>query len=59
MDNPTLRMFYVEVVQEVLLYGPETLVMSSHIGRNLGGFHHRMACRLKKKREPWRGLDER
>ena len=31
----------VAVVQAFLLYGLETWVMTPHIGRLLGGFHHR------------------
>ena len=37
----------MEVVQEVLLFGSETWVMSPHIGRMLGGFYHRVICQLK------------
>ena len=37
-----LGMFYVAVVQEVLLYGLETWVMYPQIRRTLGGFHHRL-----------------
>ena len=34
------------VVKAVLLYGLETWVMSPHIERALGTFHHRVACIL-------------
>ena len=40
--------FYKVVVQATLMFGTETWVMYLRIGRNLGGFHHRMYCRLKK-----------
>ena len=39
-------MFYVEVVQAVLLYGLETWVMSPRIVRTLGGFRRSVARRL-------------
>ena len=44
------------VVKKVLLYGSETWVMSSHIGRNLVGLHHRVACILMGN-QPRTGLD--
>ena len=56
MDDRTPGMFHVGVVQAVLLYGSETWVISPLIGRSLGGFHHRVACRLKG-RHPQRGTD--
>ena len=37
--------FYKVVVQEILLFGVETWVMTSRIGRTLGSFHHRVARR--------------
>ena len=52
-----LGLFYVSVAQAVLLFGSETCVMSLCIGRYLGGFHHRVARRLKGY-QPWRLLDE-
>ena len=39
-------MFYVAVLQAVLLSGSETWVMYPFIGRTLGGFHHRVAYGL-------------
>ena len=45
-DARDLGRIYSSVVQEVLLYGSETWVMTLPIGRILGGFHHRVACRL-------------
>ena len=50
-DAWTSGMFYVEVVQVVMLYGSETWVMSLHIGITLSIFHHRvdrilMECQL-------------
>ena len=37
---------YLVVVQSVIIYKSETWVMTPHIGRFLGGFHHRVALRL-------------
>ena len=34
------------VVQAFIIYGSETWVMTPHIGRFLGGFHHRVDHRL-------------
>ena len=39
-------MFYIVVVQAVLLYGSETWILNPHIERMIGGFHHRVVCRL-------------
>ena len=47
---------YLAVVQLVNIYGLETWVMTPHIGRVLGRFHHRVARRLTG-RQPWRGRD--
>ena len=55
-DAQALGMFYIAVVQVVLLYGSETWVMYPRIGKTLGGFHHRVACILKR-RKPWRDQD--
>ena len=44
---PTSGTFYKAVVQETLLFGSETWVMSPRIGRNLSRFHHRVARRLE------------
>ena len=41
-----LGMFYIALVQAVLLYGSEAWVMYPHIGRNLDSFHHRVDLRL-------------
>ena len=46
----------VVVVQVVLLYRSETWVLTPHIGRLMGGFHHRVASRLKG-RQYCRGRD--
>ena len=40
-----------------MLYGSETWVMNPHIGRALGGFHHRVVHRLTG-RQPRKGRDE-
>ena len=45
-DARKLGMFYVAVVQVVLLYRSEKWVTSPRIGRNLGVFHHRVSFRL-------------
>ena len=45
-DSRTSGMFYVSVVQAVLLYGLETWVIFPCIGRTLGRFHHRVDHRL-------------
>ena len=37
--------FYKVVVQAILIFGVETWVMTFRIGRTLGSFHHRVACR--------------
>ena len=55
-DARTSGIFYVEVVQVVLLYGLKTWLMSTRIGRTLGGFHHRVSRRMTR-RKPRRGLD--
>ena len=46
------------VVQAVLLYGSETWAMTPHIGKALGGFHHRMAFRMTGQKLQ-RGVDGR
>ena len=43
VDARTLIKVYVAVVQETFLYGLDTWVMTPHIGRYLGRFHHRVA----------------
>ena len=35
------------MVQLKILFGAEDWVMYPSIGRNLGGFHNRLACRLE------------
>ena len=49
----TLRCFYLKVVQTILLFRYETWVVKSHIGKNLGGFHHRVVRRNTGK-QPWK-----
>ena len=58
VDAWTLGMLYAAVVQAVFLDGSETWVMTPRIGRDLGGFHHRVARRLTG-RKPQRGVDWR
>ena len=45
-DDRALGQIYLAVVQSVMMYGSETWVMTPCIGRVLGGFHHRVACRI-------------
>ena len=52
----TLVQIYLSVVHSVTLYGLETWFITSCIGRILGGFHHRVACRLTGRRS-WQGRD--
>ena len=56
LDARTLVMFYVTVFQALIIYRSLTLVMSLHIGRTLGRFHHRVVCILTG-RKPKRRLD--
>ena len=55
-DASTLVQIYLAVVQLVMIYGSKTWVMTPHIGRVLGGFHHRVVLRLTGRR-PRRGRD--
>ena len=45
-DARTSGQIYLSVVQLVVLYGSETWVLTPHMQRVLGGFHHRVAHRL-------------
>ena len=56
VDARTSGQIYLAVVQSVLLYRPETWVMTPRIGRVLGRFHHRVAHRLTG-RKPRQGRD--
>ena len=49
-------MFYVAVVQEVLLYGQEMWMIPPRIGRILGGFNPRIAHRMTRQK-PNKGMD--
>ena len=43
-DNPrVLGVFFKAVVQAVLIFGSETWVLTPHMGRALGSFHHGVA----------------
>ena len=53
----TSGQIYLAVVQSVLLYRSETWVLTPHMQRVLGGFHHRVACRLTG-RQLKKGQDE-
>ena len=46
VDAQTSGRIYLEVVQEVFLYGSETWVMKPRIGGDLVRFHHRVARRM-------------
>ena len=45
-----MRLFYKVVLQAVFLFGSEALAVTPHIGRKLGGFHHRVALQLMSKK---------
>ena len=53
-DTRTLGQIQLAVLQLVLLYRSKTWVMTPHIRRVLGGFHHRVSHRLTGS-QPWRG----
>ena len=55
-DARTSGQIYLTVTQSVMLYKSDTWVKTPHIGRVLGGFHHRVARRMTG-RQPWRGRD--
>ena len=40
--------FYNALVQDTRLFGADSWFISLHIGRTLGGIHHRVACSLEK-----------
>ena len=48
------RRFYIAVVQVILLFGLETWVVTLHIKRLWGGFHHRVARRISGNMPWWR-----
>ena len=50
--------FLKAMVQVVLLFGAETLVVTSYLGRFLGGFQDQVARRLMG-RLPWRKTDRK
>ena len=56
VDERTLDQIYLAVVHLVMIYESETRIMTPHIGRVLGRFHHRVACRMIG-RQPRRGRD--
>ena len=55
-DAQTLEQIYLAVVQLVLLYRSDTLVLTPCMQSVIGGFHHRMTCRLTGKQQ-WKGRD--
>ena len=46
LDKRTAAMFYVEVVQVVLLFGSDTWVLTPRLEILIEGFHHRAARRM-------------
>ena len=56
VDAWTSVHIFLALFQSLMLYGLEMWVMTSRIWRVLGGFHHRVACRLTG-RQPQRGRD--
>ena len=54
VDARTSGRIYLVVVQSVMLYGLETWVMKSCVGRVLGRFHHRVDQNMTG-RKPQRG----
>ena len=56
-DDSNSGQIYLAVAQSVLIYGSETLVMTLHIGRVLGRFHHQVAHRLTwRKPQRWQEI---
>ena len=53
-DARTSGKIYLAVIKSVLLYRSETWVLTPHIQRVLGGFHHRVTRRLTV-RQPQKG----
>ena len=45
-DTRTSITFYRAVVQVTFLFGSENWVITPRTGQALGGFHHRVSCRL-------------
>ena len=56
--SQTSGSIYVAGVQAFMIYRLDMWVMTMHIGRVFGGFHHRMSHRLMG-RQPQRGRDGR
>ena len=46
MDNRMAVKFYVTVVQEVLLFGLKTWVVTPQIDKSLTGLHYQDVCRM-------------
>ena len=55
-DSQTLGQIYLEVVQSIMIYESESLVLTLCMKRVWGGCHHRVARRLTG-RQPRRGRD--
>ena len=56
VDTRTLRNFYIAVVQSILLFGSDTWVVTPHIKRILGGFHH-IVAQLVLRKIHWRSTE--
>ena len=52
----TLGQIHLAMVQSAMIYGSDTWVMKPHMGRFLGGLHHRVDHRMTG-RQPRRGQD--
>ena len=52
-NSRVLRMFFKEVVQALLIFGEDTWVMTPRMGRNLGGFQHRVFQRITWSQNQW------
>ena len=48
-DAQALGRFYLDIVQTILIVGAEIWVVTLHIRRVLGGFHHRVELLIKGK----------
>ena len=52
VNTRVLGIFFNAVVQAMLLFGLEMWVITPHMGRDMEGFHQRVACRITQ-RQPW------
>ena len=55
-SDPSISgLFFNAVVQEVLLFGSETWILTPHIERALGSFQQRVVRRISGRQPSWRG----